>query len=245
MRHPLWSALLLLLLLIPMLLLFAYFGLAADAFRLLGLSRGSATILLTASLIGSTINIPLTRTRIVLDDPRVERLPAAMQWLVPLIHYYPPAVVQQVLAINVGGAIVPLVFSIHLLLQASTSVGAAIAATLVVAAAARLLARPVPGQGITLPALVPSLVAALAARGFVHVAGLPISSAAPVAYIAGTMGCLLGADLLTLPATLGGRLVPADAPRAAGGNFVISIGGAGVFDGIFLAGIVAPFLATI
>jgi uncharacterized membrane protein len=51
------------------------------------------------------------------------------------------------------------------------------------------------------------------------------------AYIAGSLGTLIGADLLNL-----------DKVRGLGAP-VVSIGGAGTFDGIFLAGIVAVLLA--
>ena len=57
------------------------------------------------------------------------------------------------------------------------------------------------------------------------------SEAAPVAYIAGVAGPLIGADLLHLK----------DIEESATG--VASIGGAGTFDGIVLSGIVAAFLA--
>jgi uncharacterized membrane protein len=64
-----------------------------------------------------------------------------------------------------------------------------------------------------------------------------------VAYIAGTLGTLIGADLLNLPAILRGSLLPT-APGETPSRVVSSIGGAGVFDGIFLTGILAPFLAV-
>jgi len=87
------------------------------------------------------------------------------------------------------------------------------------------LARPVPGVGIATPMFIPPLVAALAA--------LLINPhwAAPTAYVAGTLGTLLGADLLHLD-----DLKHLNAP-------VASIGGAGTFDGIFLTGILAVLLA--
>ena len=80
-----------------------------------------------------------------------------------------------------------------------------------------------------------------------------------IAYIAGTPGTLIGADLLNLPRILRGTLMRDDTLQAAGGGpvdalwlsaptvqlYIISIGGAGVFDGIFLAGIVAPLLAVL
>jgi uncharacterized membrane protein len=55
--------------------------------------------------------------------------------------------------------------------------------------------------------------------------------AAPLAYISGSMGCLLGADILNLF-----RIAELGSPLA-------SIGGAGVSDGIFLTGIIAVLLA--
>jgi len=55
--------------------------------------------------------------------------------------------------------------------------------------------------------------------------------AAPLAYIGGSMGTLIGADLLNLD-------------KAQGlGAPVISIGGAGTFDGIFVTGVLAVLIA--
>ena len=57
--------------------------------------------------------------------------------------------------------------------------------------------------------------------------------AAPLAYIGGSMGTLIGADLSNLD-KIGGLGAP-----------VASIGGAGTFDGIFLTGILAVLLASL
>ena len=57
--------------------------------------------------------------------------------------------------------------------------------------------------------------------------------AAPLAYIGGSLGTLIGADLLNL-----GNIRGLGAP-------VASIGGAGTFDGIFLIGIVAVLIASL
>jgi uncharacterized membrane protein len=87
------------------------------------------------------------------------------------------------------------------------------------------LARVVPGVGIVVPMLLPPLLAA----GVALV--LAFRRAPPVAYVSGTMGTLIGADLLNL-----GRVVEMGAP-------MVSIGGAGTFDGVFLTGILAGLLA--
>jgi uncharacterized membrane protein len=97
-------------------------------------------------------------------------------------------------------------------------------AVVVVAAIVHALARPVRGVGISVPILVPPLVAALAAMV------LSWRHAPPLAYIAGSLGTLIGADLLNL-----GRIQGLGAPIA-------SIGGAGTFDGVFLTGILAVLL---
>ena len=81
------------------------------------------------------------------------------------------------------------------------------------------------GLGFVLPAFIPPILAA----------GLSMllyrENPAPVAYISGTMGTLIGADLLNL-----NKLKRLGAQK-------VSIGGAGVFDGIYLTGIVAAFLS--
>ena len=105
--HPLMTPLMIIVLVVFLLLAFLYLNLAEHVFRLLGLSPLGAFLVLGGSLLGSMINIPLTRKRIKLIDPRVEQMPAWMRWMPPIFHYYPPAVVDQVVAVNVGGALVP------------------------------------------------------------------------------------------------------------------------------------------
>ena len=89
------------------------------------------------------------------------------------------------------------------------------------------LARPVPGVGIAVPIFIPPVMAAIIA------VLITPQYAAPLAYIGGSLGTLIGADLLNL-----GRIQGLGAP-------VASIGGAGKFDGIFLTGIIAVLLAGI
>jgi uncharacterized membrane protein len=76
-----------------------------------------------------------------------------------------------------------------------------------------------------MPALVPPIVAVMSALVLAPV------QAPPVAFIAGVLGPLLGADLLHLR----------EIPRISTG--MASIGGAGTFDGIVLSGILAAYLA--
>ena len=96
--------------------------------------------------------------------------------------------------------------------------------TAIVAVIVHQLATIVPGVGIVVPMLVPPLAAAGVALL------LAFRHAPPVAYVCGTMGALIGADLINLP-----RITELGAP-------VVSIGGAGTFDGVFLTGIIAGLL---
>ena len=165
-------------------------------------------------LIGGIINIPVSRRPIILEEGPIFRF--------PFFFYYPPRVREQVIALNLGGAILPGLFSLYLLTRAPLL--STLMATVVVAAVAKGLARPVPGVGIVLPAFIPPLVAAAAALL------LSRDNPAPVAYISGVWGTLLGADILNWPRF------------REMGALLLSIGGAGVFDGIFLVGVLSTLL---
>src|SRR5262249_22429596 len=131
-----------------------------------------------------------------------------------------------VIALNVGGAIIPTVMSAYLLLKHQLWARGSVAVA-VVAIACYWMAEPVPGLGIALPVFIPAVVTGITALLLSRV------HAAQIAYIAGSLGTLIGADLLNL-----GRISGLGAP-------VASIGGAGTFDGIFLTGILAVLLASL
>jgi uncharacterized membrane protein len=142
-----------------------------------------------------------------------------MHYVVPWVQEWSGTVV----AINVGGAVVPILLSVYLLLKNRIVVPAALA-VLVVTVVVHWMAEPVGGVGIAVPTFVPPLVATGAALLFAD------QSAPAVAYIAGTLGTLVGADLLNL-----GSIQGLGAP-------IVSIGGAGTFDGVFVTGIIAVLL---
>jgi uncharacterized membrane protein len=87
------------------------------------------------------------------------------------------------------------------------------------------LAQSVKGMGIAVPVFIPPVVAAVTALV------LSRQSAPSLAHISGSLGTLIGADLLNL-----GKVQELGAP-------ITSIGGAGRFDGIFVTGILAVLLA--
>jgi uncharacterized membrane protein len=192
------------------------------AYMRLGIGPGAALFVLFGSLIGSYFNIPITilpghaiRSGEVVDF-------FGMRYVVPLVTQWPGTV----LAVNVGGAVIPTLMSTYLVLRYQLWLKAAIAIA-VIAILIHVMATPVHGVGIAVPVFVPVVITAILA--FL----LSREYAAPLAYIGGSMGTLIGADLLNLD-----KISGLGAP-------VASIGGAGTFDGIFLTGILAVLLAGI
>lgn len=190
------------------------------AYEKIGIDRRYVFAILMLSLLGSYINIPVAQLPPERMVANREVVFFGMRYVVPVVEQWPGTV----LALNLGGAIVPTLLSIYLLvvnrLYVSAAIGVAIMTALV-----HWMATPVPGVGIAVPTFIPPLLAAGVALT------LSRRSAPALAYIAGSLGTLIGADLLNL-----GRLQGLGAPIA-------SIGGAGTFDGIFLTGILAVLLA--
>ena len=192
------------------------------AYMKLGVGPGAALLLLFGSLVGSYFNIPITvlPAKVVRSGEIVDFF--GMRYVVPLVTQWPGTV----LAVNVGGAVIPTLMSTYLVLRYQLWLKAAIA-VIAIAFIIHQMATPVQGVGIAVPVFGP--VVATAILAFL----LSREYAAPLAYIGGSMGTLIGADLLNLD-KIGGLGAP-----------VASIGGAGTFDGIFLTGILAVLLAGI
>jgi len=184
-------------------------------------SRYVLTVLLL-SLLGSYINIPVAQlpAERTLIGHEVDFY--GIQYIIPVVHDWPGTVI----AVNVGGALIPAVLSLYLMIKGRLY-GQGLLAIAVVAALVNLMAHPVRGLGIAEPIFIPPLITAVVALL------LSRRHAAPLAYISGSLGTLIGADLLNL-----------DKIRGLGAP-VASIGGAGTFDGIFMTGILAVLLATI
>jgi uncharacterized membrane protein len=175
------------------------------AYAKLGLSSGAALLVLLASLIGSYFNIPLAELpeREVRSGQVIEFF--GMRYIVPLVTDWP----RTVIAVNIGGAVIPTLLSLYLLIKNDILSSAAVA-TAVVMVACYLLAQPVPGVGIAIPSLVPPIIAATTALLVAQ------RNVAAVAYVSGSLGTLIGADLLNL-----GRIQGLGAPVMSipGGGF--------------------------
>lgn len=193
------------------------------AFVMLGLSPEMAFTALLVSLVGSYINIPITRVASGQPHPEVIVRSFGVSYRVPTRY----ATDSTIVAVNLGGAIVPILISGYLLIQMPTIIMPALIGIAIVTAIVHRFAMPVPGMGIATPMLIPPIVAAACG----YFLGSSQHHRDAVAFISGVIGTLIGADLLNLR-----KLRDLGAP-------VASIGGAGTFDGIFLTGIVAVLLA--
>jgi uncharacterized membrane protein len=225
MRSPFSPAhLLIFVLILVFLMTLVQLGLVSLAFDKLGLSTSQGMLLLFASLFGSLLNLPLTSIK-ALPPPETE--PDAQHQAPQGVLRMPvlPVTGRTLIAVNAGGCLVPLVFSASLIHRFPLPLYDILLAVAIVAGICYAASRPIPHMGIGMPMLVAPIAAAIVA---ILIGGEKL--AAPLAYICGTLGVLVGADLLRLK-----DIAKIGAPIA-------SIGGAGTFDGIFLTGIVAVLL---
>jgi len=203
----------------------------------LGIPVPIALLLFYLALMGSCINIPIKsyetyEPAIVIREVRI----FGIKWILPAFDI---GVRRTILAINVGGAIIPVLISLFLLTYtipvheenpASTYIKTLIA-LIAVTYFINKVARVVPGLGIAVPGFLPPIITAITSI-LLH-AIPPKSNPAVIAYISGTLGTLIGADLMNLNKII--RI------RAR----VVSIGGAGTFDGIYLTGLMASALTLL
>ncbi|MFT0812510.1 DUF1614 domain-containing protein [Synechococcus sp. OH20] len=216
---------LLLFFMLVLLLPFLWLGVAVDVVALavgkLGFSREGALLLLLAILVGSSVNIPLYRVKC--EVTLVEDLASLWMrqfWGIPLAKISQETVV----ALNVGGGLIPVLLALY---QFGRADGLLIlAVTALVTVVSYYASHVVPGIGIQMNPLIAPTTAALAALFW---AG---DQAPAVAFAGGVLGTVIGADLLHLPEVL---------RRNCSG--ILSIGGAGVFDGIALCGLFALLLS--
>ncbi|HEX4228193.1 MAG TPA: DUF1614 domain-containing protein [Bryobacteraceae bacterium] len=217
-----WPFILALLVLFSVIVGLIELGLLKHAYERMGVPPRYVMAVLLLSLFGSAINIPVAQL-----PP--ERMVSGglvdfygMNYVVPIVRQWPGTII----AVNVGGALIPVILSLYLLVKNRLGIRAVIAVALV-AIVVHFMATPVRGVGISVPIFVPPIIAAIAAMI------LDWRKAPPLAYIAGSLGTLIGADLLNL-----GKIQGLGAP-------VASIGGAGTFDGVFLTGIIAVLLSPV
>jgi uncharacterized membrane protein len=147
------------------------------AYMRIGLSRGAAVLLLVGSLVGSYFNIPIVELPPQQVVSGQEVVYYGMRYAIPVVEQWPGTVI----AVNIGGAVIPTLMSLYLLVKYRLWVPGLLA-TLGVTLVCYMLANPVPGLGIAEPVFVPSLTAAIVALLLSRRHG------APLAYIGGSLG---------------------------------------------------------
>jgi len=192
----------------------------------LKLDPTTALLIVIGIFMGSPINIPVKRI------PRTESMPADPLALFGLAGRWPSTMRVRrdtVIAVNVGGCLIPVTLaayeSFHLMAAGWQPLSGLLLAIFINTVMCYRMAQPIEGIGIAMPGLLPPLIATMSALLLVP------DQAPPVAFAAGVLGPLIGADLLHLR----------DVSKISTG--IASIGGAGTFDGIVLSGIVAAYLA--
>jgi uncharacterized membrane protein len=191
------------------------------AFAEIGIPSQYIFLTLMAILLGSFVNIPIRQ----IPQQHITRHALTNYYgLSYSIPMWRPK--YTLVAVNVGGAVIPVMICLYLLLQTALWAEFTVATALMTMLCYKL-ARSVRGLGIALPPLLPPIAAAVIAVLIAY------PHAPVVAYFSGTLGTLMGADILKLK-----KIGELNAP-------VASIGGAGTFDGIFLTGILAVLLAAL
>ena len=199
-----------------------FVGAVGLAFRQVGFSSQVTALILVATFFGSYVNVPLMKIKATIPIIREEYVSFfGIVFRIPQFEY---GETTTLVAINMGGAIIPTLVSLYLLWKLPSATLYALIGIAIVATITHLVAKPVKGLGIATPAFIPPLTAALAAYI------LPSGAPTIVAYVSGVLGTLIGADITNMH----------NIPKL--GAKIASIGGAGTFDGIFLSGIIAALL---
>lgn len=213
-------------------------SIVAEAFSKLGLTPVQGVLMLIAILIGRTVNLPVFTSErlVVVPKPRSMSFGLDEQGRPVQLEEEPAnELKKQVFAVNLGGCIMPLLLSITFLISlhlgnkaegAYTWIGFAM---VMVAGGCYALAKADPFTGLRVPLIMPALMTFVSVYFFVPEPFRPVA-----AYVAGTLGTIIG-----------GNLVPLLTPRIRNsvGTPQVSIGGAGTFGGVFVAGILAVLLA--
>src|SRR5262245_53937102 len=200
-----------------------------QALKNLHLPGPVASLVILGIIVGSMINLPVYRV------DRGAKQPVMRGYMVPGLGWVPlPREEQQtIVAVNVGGCLIPAalaLWQVRLVADHPQARWAMLVSTLVNIAVCFWIARPIRGVGIAIPAFLPPLMAI--AMAWLFLGNDPTSELrAPVAFVSGVAGPLIGADLLNLR----------HFERLHTG--LLSIGGAGTFDGIVISGLVAAFFA--
>ncbi|HDQ05606.1 MAG TPA: DUF1614 domain-containing protein [Candidatus Bathyarchaeota archaeon] len=202
--------------------------------RALSLPSYLVFVIFLLSLFGSQVNIKLKETECLQPTLTYKTVDFfGIQWRLPQVGYGNK---KMVIAINLGGAVIPLLMSLFILFYSVPALEQnltlaylkILVAFIVVTFVVHRFAKPIRGLGIAIPSFIPPLTAALTSAALFSLGAE--TNPFLIAYVAGTLGTLVGADLLNL-----NKIPKLGAP-------MVSIGGAGVFDGVYMTGVMAILL---
>lgn len=185
------------------------------AFNKLGFPSEYSVYYLFLSILGSYVNIPLTSIK-----SKVHQFDLQLSGHSDSSHDIERSTF---ISVNLGGAIIPVIMSLFLYTLVNSVI--AFLCILVMTAIVHKISKPVKGSGMAIHVVLPPLLAAAVALM------MSPQDAPLIAYISGTIGCLIGIDILNLK-----KLPDLGVPA-------VSIGGSGTFDAIFLTGIISVLLA--
>ena len=223
---PIILPLFLILIVVPFLILVFVFTGSAVFKLLFGVGSDKALLLLGMIVFGSLINIP------VYERKGIELI---QRYEIFGFIYSVRSKKKLIIAVNLGGCVIPLILSMKLLLDVYDSIspllliGALLLSSLIIYG----FARPVVGVGIVIPMLIPPVVATIASYIALMLSDAPLILLPKLSFIIGVLSTVFGADILHLR----------DLEKIGYG--VISVGGAGTFDGIFLTGIFAVLFSVL
>ncbi|WP_202319047.1 DUF1614 domain-containing protein [Archaeoglobus neptunius] len=223
---PLILPLFLLLIVVPLfLVLFIFTG--TTVFQVVfGVDGQTAMTIFFFILVGSFINIPVYEKEGVVYETR---------YRIFGLMYAVRRKQKMVIAVNLGGCVFPSILAVKAMMDLFRHLppDAWLIVFLLSTAIIYSFARPVPSVGIVVPMLVPPLSAAFFGFLVLILFGKPLILLPKLAFSTGVLSALFGADILHLK----------DLDKIGSG--VVSIGGAGTFDGIFLTGIFAVVFSVL
>jgi len=220
------------------LFIFLPVSMVAEAFSKLGLTSAQGVLMFIAILVGRAVNLPVFTSErlVVVSKPRtVSYTMDASGRHMQIEQDSSNELKKQIFSVNLGGCVLPVLLSLtflvrlHVTGQAENLYGYLAFALAMVAVGCYVIAKPDPFTGLRVPLVMPALMTFVSVFFFVPEPFRPVA-----AYVAGTVGTIVGGNLLPL-------LTPR--VRNAVGTPVVSIGGSGTFGGVFVAGILAVLLA--
>jgi len=219
---PLTLPLFLLLILLPFLFLLFAISISSAISYVLDMPVRDGMVVFLMIVIGSIINLPLYE-----KEGRIVERTYSFFGLIYSVRRRTRIVV----AVNVGGCVIPVFLSLKILNALNPM--AFLLSFALTSFAIYFFAKPVPGVGIAVPMFLPPVFSVFFSLLSAGIFSLSQAQIPKLAFSAGILGSLFGADILHLK----------DIEKIGSG--VVSIGGAGTFDGIFLTGVFSVFFATL